>query len=91
MQCLDALFHSVLQRGKQLGCGGGGGGTQVGDEVSDGEVRLVSDRSDYWNCRAGDCSGEDLSIKRGKVLGRATTTGDNNCIHSLHAIEMKNA
>jgi hypothetical protein len=91
LQRLDALFHAVLQRCKQLGRGGWGWGAQIGNEISDGEVRFVSNRGDYGDGGVGYRSREDLGIKRGKVLGRAATAGKDNCIHRLHAIEMKNA
>ncbi len=42
----DALLDAVLGSGDELGCGGGGGGAEVGDEVGDGEVGLMADGGD---------------------------------------------
>src|SRR6185437_10880592 len=91
LQRFDGLFHSVLQRGKQFGRSGRGGSAQVGNEIGDGEVRLMPDGRNYGN--SGPCyrSGETLDIKRSEVLGRATTAGDDDCIDGLHAVEMKDA
>ncbi len=91
LQRIHALFHSMLHRGQQLRRGGGSGRTQVGNEIGDGEVRLMSDSGDHGNCRPGDRAGEQFGVERGKVLRRAATARDDDGIDVHRAIEIKNA
>ena len=66
---------------------GGGGGPQVGGEVADGEVRLVSHRREGRDLRRGDGPGDDLFVEGPEVLDASPSPGKDDHLHVAAAVE----
>ena len=81
----------MLHRGQQLRRGGRSRGAQIGDEIGDGEVGLVSHSGDHGNFRSRNCPREEFGVERRKVLGGAAAARDDDRIDIHRTIEMKNA
>src|ERR1700723_2851183 len=73
---LDALLNAVLGGGDEFGGGGGSGGAQVGDEVRDGEVGLMSDGRDGGERGRGDGAGEGFVVESGEVFDGPAAASD---------------
>ena len=73
---LDALLDAVLGGGDELGCGGGCGSAEIGDEVRNGEVGLVANGGDDRERGGGDGAGEGLVVEAGEVFNGTAAAGD---------------
>ena len=85
-------IRDIVQGGSdQLGGGGRGGGTQVGNEVGDGEVGLVADGGNDWEGRGGDGIGEEFAVERCKVFERSAATGNDDEVDFACAVEVRDS
>ena len=72
---LDAIEHLLPGADDHLGRGGRRGGAEVGDEIGDGDVGLVSDGGDNGNRRGGNSAGDGFFVEGPEVFERAARRG----------------
>src|SRR5690606_16330570 len=72
--------HGLGVRAGQFRCGGGGGCAYIGDEVADGNIRLVADGADNRRVAGGDGAGHLFLVERPQILQGAATPSDDQCI-----------
>ena len=84
----EMLLDLVLGLGYQLGCGGRGGGAEVGGEVGDGEVSFMADGGDDGEIGGGDGAGYGLRVEGGQIFKRAAAAGDDDEVDEIRGIKL---
>ena len=74
----EVLGDFVLGFCDEFGGGGGRGGTEVGNEVGDGEVGFVADGGDDGELAGDDGAGDALGVEGGEVFERSAATGEDD-------------
>ena len=75
------LGQLVLGADDQLRRGRGSRGAQIGDEITDGEIGLVSHGGDDRNVGAGDHARQAFIVEGEQIFERAAAASDDDHIH----------
>ena len=88
---VDAVGDVVKGGGDEFGGGGRCRGAEVGDEVCDGEVGLVSNGRDDGEFRVEDGIGKEFGVEGGEVFERTAAAGDDDDVDGAAAVEVRDA
>ena len=69
--------------GQDFGGGAGRGGTEISDEIGDGEINLMAHRRNHRNFRGGNGTGHHLFVEAPEIFQRPTTPGNENNIQRM--------
>ena len=85
MQPIDPAAEFIVARDDELRRRRRRRGTDVGDEIGDGHVALVTDRRDHRHRRSRDHPRDDFLVERPEVFDRSAATADDDHVDAWHA------